>query len=292
MLSFCCTICLDTLDDAARPMSTQCGHIYCMDCATFRFSLNPSCAVCRQPQSLDNMIRLYPNLQTEKTRKDASAEQSEDPLSSSPISVRSMDRAAEDSIAATKQAIADRVDPEDAMMICNTFVNSVTDRGKQHINTELLREISFQLNLMTTKINDDHARLEKLMKNAKTARSSEKKLTSQLEKRQAAIDTLEKANTQLSSQVAMLNERIDTLEKQCHMSSENAQHERFRAGKLENQLEDAQQESENWKQQALKVKKKYLVLKSKVEEARRTAGDAHRGRARAASNDDDLVIVG
>lgn len=94
------------------------------------------------------------------------------------------------------------------------------------------------------------------MKNAKTARSSEKKLTSQLEKRQAAIDTLEKANTQLSSQVAMLNERIDTLEKQCHMSSENAQHERFRAGKLENQLEDAQQESENWKQQALKVKKK------------------------------------
>lgn len=151
------------------------------------------------------------------------------------------------------------------------------------------------------------------MKNAKTARSSEKKLTSQLEKRQAAIDTLEKANTQLSSQVAMLNERIDTLEKQCHMSSENAQHERFRAGKLENQLEDAQQESENWKQQALKVKKKvssqahrssrlvsvahgnslqYLVLKSKVEEARRTAGDAHRGRARAASNDDDLVIVG
>lgn len=117
MSSFCCTICLDTLDDAARPMSTQCGHIYCMDCATFRFSLNPSCAVCRQPQSLDNMIRLYPNLQTEETRNDASAEQSEDPLSSSPISVRSMDRAAEDSIAATKQAIADRVDPEDAMMM-------------------------------------------------------------------------------------------------------------------------------------------------------------------------------
>lgn len=98
-------------------MATTCGHIYCLDCATFHFTANPSCAVCRKNQTLQTMIRLYPDWEADETRQSAVSSLQDDTVFSSPTSVHSMDRAAEEAIMAAKQTIADRVDTEDALMV-------------------------------------------------------------------------------------------------------------------------------------------------------------------------------
>ena len=118
MPSFRCSICLDTLDDAKKPMTTLCGHIYCLDCATFHLARmeQPSCAVCRKAQSLDQMIRLYPDWEDGETREDSRYAHRDDPVSSSPVSVRSIERSGEDAVDAIKQAIADRQDTHDALL--------------------------------------------------------------------------------------------------------------------------------------------------------------------------------
>lgn len=63
-MHFKCTICLDELGaDDAKILTTRCGHLYCMDCATFHFSHETvvPCAICRSPHRYDDLIMLYPN---------------------------------------------------------------------------------------------------------------------------------------------------------------------------------------------------------------------------------------
>ncbi|RPD66646.1 hypothetical protein L226DRAFT_550534 [Lentinus tigrinus ALCF2SS1-7] len=269
MPSFRCSICLDALDATSKPMTTLCGHIYCLDCATFRFSTQPSCAICRKPQALDKMIRLYPDC---------------------PISVRSMDKAAEEAVETVKFSIADKVEQEDALMVCNTFVNSVTDREKPHLNTELLRELSFQLALMSTKMKDEHARLKKMTKNVQTTRNIEARLTAQIEKQRSTMDRLEKEKACLSTQLDTTRERMAALQRQSSFSSEDAGRQRVNSAKVQNQLEEMQKELDYWKQQALKAKKKYIVLKNKVIEADRALPS--RSHCSAHDGSDDLLVVG
>lgn len=63
------------------------------------------------------MIRLYPDWETDETRRNASS-QAEESISLSPVSVRYMDRAAEGAISSVKQAIAGKEEPGDAVMTC------------------------------------------------------------------------------------------------------------------------------------------------------------------------------
>ncbi|KAI0723739.1 hypothetical protein C8T65DRAFT_627264 [Cerioporus squamosus] len=290
MPSFRCSICLDTLGGTSKPMTTLCGHIYCLDCATFRFSSHPSCAICRKPQTLEEMIRLYPDWESEETRRDACGPDPNDAISSSPISVRSMDRAAEEAVETVKYTIADKVEPEDALMVCNTFVNSVTDREKPHLNTDLLRELSFQLALMSTKMKDKHAKMKKQTRNVQTTRAIESRLTMQIEKQRSTIDRLEKENARLSTQVDTMHERMDALERQSSCSSEDAGRQRVYSAKMQNELEEVRRELEDWKHQALRAKKKYIVLKNKVIEADRAIPSRSRRSTRDGS--DDLLVVG
>ncbi|TFK92262.1 hypothetical protein K466DRAFT_513814 [Polyporus arcularius HHB13444] len=290
MPSFRCSICLDALGATSKPMSTLCGHIYCLDCATFRFGSHPSCAICRSPQTLEQMIRLYPDWEGEETRQDACVPDTNDAVSSSPISVRCMDRAAEEAVETVKYTIAGKVELDDALMVCNTFVNSVTDREKPHLNTDLLRELSFQLALMSTKWKDEHAKMKKITKNAQTTRAIESRLIAQVEKQRSTIDRLEKVNASLSTQVVTMRERMDALERQFSCSSEDASRQRVHSAKVENELEEVRTELEGWKQQALKAKKKYIVLKNKVIAAGRAESSKSCRSAHDAS--DDLLIVG
>ncbi|KAL6301767.1 hypothetical protein BKA93DRAFT_795773 [Sparassis latifolia] len=57
-----CSICFEGLCEEKCPMTTPCGHMYCIDCATYNFVEPGSfCAICRRPQTLDTLIRLYPD---------------------------------------------------------------------------------------------------------------------------------------------------------------------------------------------------------------------------------------
>ncbi|KAI1791652.1 hypothetical protein LXA43DRAFT_1009950 [Ganoderma leucocontextum] len=287
MPSFRCTICLDTLDDATKPMSTLCGHIYCLDCATFQFAREQSsCAVCRKPQSLDQMIRLYPDWEDDDAHGCSRATKEADSVSSSPVSVRNIERVGEEAVGSIKQAIAGRQEPQDAFLTCNTFVNSVTDRERPHINTQLLGEVSFQLNLLSTKIKDDADRLRQMRNDAQSVRANEANLNIQIQKHKADIDTLKKEKGRLESRILHQEDRIALLEHQCASSAEDAGRQRVKVGKAMGELEEAKQQCEEWKHASVKAKKKYYVLKNKIEETKRAARRSH-----SHDTSDDLVVV-
>ncbi|KAI0929028.1 hypothetical protein AcW2_004849 [Taiwanofungus camphoratus] len=62
-----CSICFEDLNNDLSPITTTCGHLYCLDCATYNFA-NPgaTCAICRRPHSMDSLIRLYPTDMNDK----------------------------------------------------------------------------------------------------------------------------------------------------------------------------------------------------------------------------------
>lgn len=74
-----CTICQDTLHEANTPMTTLCGHLYCVECATYQFANGGVCAICRTgPYELDALIKLFPDYERaseerpeSSTRRDA-----------------------------------------------------------------------------------------------------------------------------------------------------------------------------------------------------------------------------
>ncbi|OBZ69173.1 hypothetical protein A0H81_10973 [Grifola frondosa] len=63
-----CTICLDEFTPSNSPMSTRCGHLYCVECAAFHFGQErPTCAICRKPQTMSDLIKLFPSYPSDST---------------------------------------------------------------------------------------------------------------------------------------------------------------------------------------------------------------------------------
>ena len=61
-----CSICFDALGPDALPVATRCGHLYCLDCATFNFSRgDATCAICRAPHALKKLVKLFPDYEQE-----------------------------------------------------------------------------------------------------------------------------------------------------------------------------------------------------------------------------------
>ncbi|KAI0647544.1 hypothetical protein C8Q79DRAFT_907492 [Trametes meyenii] len=273
-------------------MATQCGHIYCLDCATFHFAqADPFCAVCRKSQTLENMVRLFLDTDEEPTsgnQNDALNE--EEQLSSSPVSVRSIERAGEDAVSTVKKAIAGREDMQDALLACNTFVNCVTPRERPHINQELLREISFQLTLVQTELKDHEERFSRLKQEVQVARGAETAARLQADEQRRLARRIEKQRIATAEDLRIQGERYQEIHQQLLVASEDANRQRVRAGKVLNELEEMKREMESWREQAAKAKKKYYVLKNDMRAWKQAAqAGTRRGHTRAGS--DDLEIV-
>ncbi|EJF66286.1 hypothetical protein BD309DRAFT_988821 [Dichomitus squalens] len=64
MATIICRVCLEALQDKTV-VSTQCGHLFCSECAGSVFSYIPTpCPICRKPQSSHSLIRLFPEWET------------------------------------------------------------------------------------------------------------------------------------------------------------------------------------------------------------------------------------
>ncbi|KAI0672721.1 hypothetical protein C8Q78DRAFT_1077062 [Trametes maxima] len=292
MLTLRCRICLDVMGNDSTPMATQCGHIYCLDCATFHFAqADPFCAVCRKSQTLETMVRLFLDTEDDSTRENKSeVAHEEEQLSSSPVSVRSIERAGEDAVSMVKQAIAGREDMQDALLSCNTFVNCVTPREQPHINQELLREISFQLMLVQTELKDHEERFSRLKQEVQVARGAETAARLQSDEHRRLARRTEKQRLATAEDLRIQGERYQEIYQQLVVASEDANRQRVWAGKVLNELDEMKKEMESWREQAAKAKRKYYALKNDMKAWKQAAqGGTRRGHTRAGS--DDLEIV-
>ena len=91
---------------------------------------------------------------------------------------------------------------------------------------------------------------------AQSARANEANLTQELQKQRVEIDTLKKEKGRLESRILHQEDRIALLEHQCALSGEDAGRQRVKASKAMAELEDTKQQCEEWKQAAVKAKKK------------------------------------
>ncbi|KAI0780431.1 hypothetical protein BD413DRAFT_497075 [Trametes elegans] len=291
MLTLRCKICLEVMDSSSTPMSTQCGHIYCLDCATFHFAQgDPFCAVCRKPQTLDTMIRLYADSDEGTTRDDAHGMSEADELSSSPISVRSIERAGQDAVNTVKQAIAGKEDMKDALLACNTFVNCVPPRERPHINEDLLREMLFQLTLVQTVLKDNEERVTRLKEELQQVRAAETSARVQIEERRRAARHAERQYATAIKELKALQGRYENLYQNYLTSTEDYTKLGVRNAQLKTALEDKTAEMEQWREQAAKATRKYYALKKDMRELKRAAQGSQRyGHARAGS--DELEVV-
>ena len=70
-----CSICFDALGPESGPVATRCGHLYCLDCATFNFGrADATCAICRTPHTLKKLVKLYPDYEPESQTAGPSAD--------------------------------------------------------------------------------------------------------------------------------------------------------------------------------------------------------------------------
>ncbi|KAI0820207.1 hypothetical protein BC628DRAFT_1413253 [Trametes gibbosa] len=273
-------------------MATQCGHIYCLDCATFHFSqADPFCAVCRKPQTLDNMVRLYLDDDEECVRGSAGEENQEGGMGSSPVSVMCIERAGEDAAATMKRAIAGREDMQDALLACNTFVNSVTPRERPHINQELLHDIAFQLTLVQTVLKDNDAQVTRLEKEVHAAKAKETQARTQAEEQRRLLRRAEKELTAASKKWDAQREAYELLYQQCIVATEDASRQRVRAAKAENQTEEFAEETKQWRERYTKATKKYYVLKNELKQLKQAAQGRSRHTQPRTTGSDDLEIV-
>ena len=72
-----CSICQDALDEANTPMTTLCGHLYCVECATYQFANGGVCAICRTgPYELDALVKLFPDYERAPAQPEPSTRRS------------------------------------------------------------------------------------------------------------------------------------------------------------------------------------------------------------------------
>ncbi|KAL7283776.1 hypothetical protein ACG7TL_003213 [Trametes sanguinea] len=309
------------MEGDSTPMATQCGHIYCLDCATFHFSQSdPFCAVCRKAQTLENMIRLFPDSEEDSAKGAADDMHDAEQISSSPVSVMSIERAGQDAVNTVKKALAGREDMQDAVLACNTFVNCVTPRERPHINETLLQDISFQLNLVQTvcfhllnpklsanqtdvqALHDNQDHITRLKNEVQRVRAAETAARLQIDGHARALRRAEKQIAAKDNELKAQQERYELIYQQCIVATEDATRMRVRVAKVLQDLEDMSTEMQKWKEQAAKAKRKgsvisvtftahqYYALKGEIKELKQVAqGGAGHGHRRSAS--DDLEVI-
>ncbi|OSD08351.1 hypothetical protein PYCCODRAFT_1441272 [Trametes coccinea BRFM310] len=276
-------------------MATQCGHIYCLDCATFHFSQgDPCCAVCRKAQTLENMVRLFPDCEEDSAKGTVDESHDDEQISSSPVSVMSIERAGQDAVNTLKKALAGREDMQDAILACNTFVNCVSPRERPHINEALLQDISFQLNLVQTvcvqALHDNQGHITRLKNEVQRVRAAETAARLQIDGHARALRRAEKQIAAKNNELQAQQERYELIYQQCIVATEDATRMRVRVAKVLQDLEDMSVEMQKWKEQAAKAKRKYYALKSEIKELKQVA-QGSTGHAHRRSASDDLEVI-
>lgn len=56
---FSCAVCLDNLKGSNKPVSTNCGHLFCLSCLTSAIKATGKCPLCNKKQGKNTFHRIY-----------------------------------------------------------------------------------------------------------------------------------------------------------------------------------------------------------------------------------------
>ncbi|KAL5291518.1 RNF4.2 family protein [Megaselia abdita] len=59
ILSLSCAICLESLKEKKKPVSTSCGHLFCYSCLTTAINKTHKCPLCNAKQNANTFHRIY-----------------------------------------------------------------------------------------------------------------------------------------------------------------------------------------------------------------------------------------
>ncbi|EPT04105.1 hypothetical protein FOMPIDRAFT_1058408 [Fomitopsis schrenkii] len=275
-----CSICFDALGPASIPVATRCGHLYCLDCATFNFARpDARCAICRTPHTLKKLVKLYPDYEQASQTPGPSA----DPRRAATAGRRPANASAPAMQGKVGMDIWDEstlvdiaLDRADAAICRSNFRSEA--RADLRISLKALRSM---LQTMYAKMEDndraaavkaevqqlkrENARLKAQVDEQKQRRRQEvKRAAAQWEQERGAFLTM---HSGLQDKLQKLRSEMRSLE--------------GKLAKSEEARVASEQEMKLWRKSANRSKKKYYVLKAETRASRRNAD----------SDNDSLEVV-
>ncbi|KAJ8501651.1 hypothetical protein ONZ51_g457 [Trametes cubensis] len=238
------------------------------------------------------MIKLYPDSEEDSSFKGNDNMADDGQLSSSPVSVMSIERAGRDAVMTVKKAIAGKEDLQDAVLACNTqvleaylptYVRLTCAKG-------LLRDIAFQLTLVQTMLHDNQEQITRLKNEVERARAAESAARLQTDGYNRALQRSKKERAALEGKLKEQQKRYELLHQQCVLATEDATRQHVRVAQLIDDAKELSAELQQWKEHATKAKRKYYALRNEMKELKKAAqGGPRPGHKRADS--DELEVV-
>ncbi|CCM04413.1 uncharacterized protein FIBRA_06590 [Fibroporia radiculosa] len=245
-------------------MATHCGHLYCLDCATYNFATaNASCAICRRPQTLDDLIKLYPDYEREPARPPS-------PLADARIAdigtsvldacyevLQSDDEFDDETLGS---ALSKTDDLLEALSNCETCPSST--RRLLAAIVSVLSEIRAKLSETTSRIPELQRDRDRLLEIARTLKDKLKLcIRDRQAERASANEQLQDLRTEWSDRVSALQDRLQEL-------SALLAAERAKAEASTTSCEKLEAEKKQWRLYANRYKKKYYALRKEHEAVR------------------------
>lgn len=113
-----------------------------------------------------------------------------------------------------------------------------------------------RLTWATQSLKDNEAQVARLKKDLRAARAKEAKARTQAEEQGHLLLRAEKELIAAARRLDVQKEEYDLLHQQCIVAAEDANRQRIRAAKAENQTEELAEEMKHWRERATKSTKK------------------------------------
>ncbi|GBE81756.1 predicted protein [Sparassis crispa] len=253
--------------------------MYCIDCATYNFVEPGSfCAICRRSQTLDTLIRLYPDYgddteqRASSSKRGRNADMGREVIDACAVVLKSGDYGA-DALAPALSKSENLVET----LSLSSLSHEASDVGR------LLRSLTTMLNEIRSKLQDVE-RLQQLQDERNSFKQAYKKQKEKLKDlTRIQGDLRMNAEVEIARQRNDLTARASNLQEnlQAVISELSTQHARVE--QQAHTIEDLEKEVLKWRSDATRYKKKYHVLKTNVNSGMKAA---HDGFA-----DDSLVVI-
>ncbi|KAH9950255.1 hypothetical protein B0H21DRAFT_563690 [Amylocystis lapponica] len=264
-----CTICLEDFSDLNPALTTACGHLYCIDCATFVFANDgATCAVCRKPNTLDALIRLYPDW-------DNSGEANGGASGSMPKRT-GLGEMGNDVLDACHTVL-------ESGIVTNANVAPVLYRAENLVASISRRKEAPDLQYLLQSLTEVFSELRAKIQDSDQTRDAQESAARMELQRQQRTRVLREVRVRKEEQRNMRAEflqqhtasqaRIQYLEERLQELTQDLAAERARVLSNRMTMESLQEEMRQWRSSALKYKKKYHVMKQEVGTVKRSVTD-------------------